>query len=89
VTPAHALQRVRKLLALAAQDSGATQEESRSAALAAAHLITQHRLLDRERHAVDLADVTRLALRVLELERLLREAAEVRGRDTMPSRRRA
>jgi hypothetical protein len=70
----HALKLVRRLLALAAVDSGATQEESRTAALAAAHLILEHGLLDRPRRAVDLADIARLSLRLLELERLLREA---------------
>ena len=94
MTPTHALQVVRRLLALAAPNSGTTQEESRSAAVKAAHLIVEHQLLDRPRHAVDLAVVTRLSLRLLELERLLAEeraarVSDARRRDTVPRRRRA
>ena len=69
MTAEQALQLVRRLLALAAPDSGAAPEEARSAALQAARLIVQHGLLDRE--PIDLAQVTRLALRVLQLERAL------------------
>ena len=92
MTPAHALERVRRLLALAAPDSGAAPEEARNAAVKAVHLIMAHRLLDRERRAVDLAEVTRLAVRVLELEGLLAEeraarVAEVGGRNASGRRR--
>jgi hypothetical protein len=94
VTHDRALERVRRLLALAGDGSGAPEEEARNAALAAAHLIVEHRLLDRRHHAVDLAVVTRLSLRVLELERLLAveraaRAAEIRGRASASGRRRA
>ena len=90
MTPHAALVRVGHLLALAARDSGASEEEARTAGLAASRLISEHHLLDRSR-AVDLALVTRLSLRVLELERLLRELAARAARsrpDIVPSPRR-
>jgi hypothetical protein len=72
VTPERARERVRKLLALAAVGSGATQEEARNAALAAAHLILEHGLLDGGQSSpVDLDEVAVIALKAIELERLL------------------
>jgi hypothetical protein len=71
MTPQQALLRVGRLLAVTAPGSGASEHEARNAALVACRLVLEHRLLDRERRVVDLADVTKLALQVLRLERLL------------------
>jgi hypothetical protein len=89
MTPQKALERVEKLLALAGPNSGASEEESRSAAVAAARLIAQHGLSIGDRppvSAIDLDEVTRLALRVMELEGLLADrraayAREIREND--------
>jgi hypothetical protein len=76
VTPERARERARKLLALAAEGSGATLEEARSAAVAAANLIVEHHLLDGDPRAsaIDIDQVTELALRAMELEHALAEA---------------
>jgi hypothetical protein len=84
MSPERALVCVGHLLALTARDSGTSEEEARTAAVAACRLIVEHHLLDRDR-AVDLALATRLALRVARLERALKEeraarSAEGRGR---------
>lgn len=67
-----ALDRARKLLALAAPGSGASSEEARSAAVTAAALIVEHALLDGgSPSTIDLGRVANLALRVIELEHML------------------
>jgi uncharacterized protein DUF2786 len=69
-----ALERVRKLLALAAPGSGASEEEARSAAVQVARLIAEHGLSvgnGSPASPVDLDEVTGLAFRVLELEQRL------------------
>jgi len=88
MTRATALARVRKLLALAAENSGASPDEARNAAVAAARLVLEHRLLDGAPAArpIDLDDVAALALHAAELEHLLGQerashAAQLRSRD--------
>jgi len=72
MTRDHALDRIGKLMALAALNSGASQEEARSAAVAAVRLMLAHGLTPGgERPGIDLDEVTRLAFRVLALERQL------------------
>jgi hypothetical protein len=86
VTRDSALSRVGKLLALAAAGSGATEEDARSAAVAAARLMVEHHLLDPAASPTDIDEVAGLALRVMELEHMLVErqlahAAELQRRD--------
>jgi hypothetical protein len=69
-----AIERVQKLLKLAAPNSGATEEEARSAAVQAVRLVAEHGLSvgdAPQASAVDLDQVTRLAFRVIELEHAL------------------
>lgn len=75
MTRDRAAQRVRKLLALAANGSGAAPEEARNAALAAANLIVAHGLLDGSgpKPAIDLDQVAAVSVRCLELEHRLDE----------------
>jgi uncharacterized protein DUF2786 len=69
-----AIERVRKLLALASPGSGASEEEARSAAVQVARLVAEHGLTVGDGSppsAVDLDQVTSLAFRVIELEQAL------------------
>jgi hypothetical protein len=91
VTRERALDRLRKLLALAAAGSGASVEEARSAALAATRLMAEHGLApgspsDSPASVIDLDAVASLSFKVIELERLLDErrrahAQELRDHD--------
>lgn len=88
MTPERALDRIRKLLALAAPASGAAEEERRTAALSAATMMHEHGLSPGLAPAsgIDLDDVAALALRVVELEYLVTSeraahATEIRARD--------
>jgi hypothetical protein len=89
VTRDSALARTRKLLALAARGSGASEDEARNAAVAAARLVLEHGLLDDRGQSpspIDLDQVASLSFRVLELEHLVStertaHAAEIRRRD--------
>lgn len=71
----HAAERIRRLMALAAVGSGATEEEARTAALAAVRMMLQHDVVpgDQPAPAIDLDEVAALSFRVLELEHLLAE----------------
>jgi uncharacterized protein DUF2786 len=69
-----AIERVRKLLALASPGSGASEEEARTAAMQAVRLVAEHGLSVDDAppaSAVDLDQVTTLAFRVIELEQAL------------------
>ena len=81
-------ERIRRLMALAARGSGATEEESRTAALTAVRTMLEHGLVPGESRpsAVDLDEVAGLVFRVLELEQTLAgeraaHAAHLRERD--------
>jgi hypothetical protein len=87
VTRDSALDRARKLLALAAEGNGAAEGERRNAAVAAGALIVKHGLLDGGGpSAIDIDQVTALAIHAAELEHQLdderrRHAEEVRQLD--------
>jgi hypothetical protein len=78
-----ALERIRKLLALAREGSGATEEEARTAAMQAVRMMSEHGIGPGDgpqSSTVDLDQVAALALRVVSLERLLadREAERLK-----------
>lgn len=91
MTPERALARIERLLALAGPMSGAPEELRRTAAVAAVKMMSEHGFTPGRPGkapvgAVDLDDVTRLALRALELEHQLdaertAHATEIRRRD--------
>jgi hypothetical protein len=88
MTPERALDRLRNLVALAAPTSGASEEERRSAAVQVVRMMLEHGLVPAvpTASAIDMDQVSELALRVVKLEQLLSErqrahAAEVRDRD--------
>jgi hypothetical protein len=74
MTQQQALERIRQLLALANPSAGTTEEEARTAAVAAARMINEFGIVlgtEARCSAIDRAEVTRLALRVLALEKAL------------------
>jgi len=78
VTRDQAIRRIEKLLALAAIRSGATEEESRTAAVVAVRLMSEHGLAPSSSStssasAIDLDAVASLSFRVIELESRLEE----------------
>jgi hypothetical protein len=86
VTRDAALARVRKLLALAGEGSGAADGERRNAAVVAAQLVIAHDLLGAPVSPIDLDEVAALSIRCLELEHQVTteraaHAADVRARD--------
>jgi hypothetical protein len=86
VTRDQAIRRIEKLLALAAIGSGATEEESRTAAVAAVRLMSEHGLAPRSSStssasAIDLDAVASLSFRVIELENLLGERQRAHTRE--------
>jgi hypothetical protein len=88
MTPERALARVMKLLALAAPNSGASEEERWTAALTAAAMMHEHGFVPSNptTSAIDLDEVVALALHAAELEHLLASerascAARLRERD--------
>jgi hypothetical protein len=88
-----ALDRLRKLLALAGPNSGATEEERRTAAVQAVRVMVEHGLQptvaswgSSPQPAIDFDKVTALAFRVLELEQQLAESERQRVRDVLGAR---
>lgn len=89
MTRDRALERIEKLMALAASASGASEEEARSAAVQAVRLMAEHGLTPgaaSPTSGIDLDSVARLSFRVIELEKLLDErrrthAQELRDHD--------
>jgi hypothetical protein len=83
VTQQGALQRIEKLMAKVAPRSGATEEETRTAAVIAVRSMLEHGLLPggaSPSSAIDIDHVAGLAFRVLELEQLVahKEAERVK-----------